>query len=89
MTSQARERILYKGEEVGMDTEPLNQYLRTKKSVNFVSGSIACWRGYYGKWEIQSNKLYLVDLKGYITKSLENHSNLELNKKSKYGIFKK
>jgi hypothetical protein len=24
--------------------------------------SSSCWRGYYGAWEIKSNKLYLVDL---------------------------
>ena len=66
MTVQVRERILYKGEEFGMATEPLNQYLETRNDIRLVFPSSACWRGYYGSWEIIDNKLFLIDLNAYI-----------------------
>jgi hypothetical protein len=66
MTAQARECILYKGEENWMATEPLEQYLHNINDIKFVSPCSACWRGYYGKWEIRDNKLYLVELEAYI-----------------------
>ena len=45
-----------------MATEPLRQYLHNKNYISFVPTSTACWRGYYGKWEIKNKKLYLIDL---------------------------
>jgi len=66
MTAQAPERLLYKGENTSMSTEPLNQYLRNRDDIEFVSKTTGCWRGYYGKWEIKDSKLYLVDLIAYI-----------------------
>jgi hypothetical protein len=53
VTAQARESILYKGEENWMATEPLDQYLHNRNEIEFVSPCSACWRGYYGKWEIR------------------------------------
>ena len=66
MTAQAQELFLYKGKKVGMATEPLNQYLKTRDDIEFVEKSTAFWRGYLGQWEIKDNKLYLVDLTAYI-----------------------
>ncbi|NLJ06758.1 MAG: hypothetical protein GX437_03705 [Sphingobacteriales bacterium] len=66
MTAQAGERLLYKGEETWMAAEPLNQYLKKRDDIKFISPSTACWRGYFGKWEIYDNKLYLVGLKAYL-----------------------
>jgi len=66
MTAQAGERLLYKGEETWMAAEPLNQYLHNRNDIKFVSPSTACWRGYYGKWEIKDRKLYLIELKAYL-----------------------
>lgn len=66
MTAQAGERLLYKGEETWMAAEPLNQFLHNRNDIKFVSPSTACWRGYYGKWEIKDRKLYLIELKAYL-----------------------
>ncbi len=66
MTAQAGERLIYKGKQYWMASEPLNVYLKKRKKINFVSPSTACWRGYYGKWEIIDKKLFLIELKAYI-----------------------
>ncbi|KHJ39486.1 hypothetical protein PBAC_04740 [Pedobacter glucosidilyticus] len=66
MTAQAGERLFYKGEETWMAAEPLNQYLQNRNDIKFISPSTACWRGYFGQWEIKDNKLYLIGLKAYI-----------------------
>lgn len=66
MTAQAGERLFYKGEETWMAAEPLNQYLQNRKDIKFISPSTACWRGYYGQWEIKNNKLYIIELKAYL-----------------------
>ncbi len=66
MTAQAGERLFYKGEETWMAAEPLYQYLQNRNDIKFVSPSTACWRGYYGQWEIKDRKLYLIELKAYL-----------------------
>jgi len=67
MTAQAREILLYAGEEHGMATEPLNAYFGSlNKLPEFISPNTACWRGYYGSWEIRDNKLMLTSLRAYI-----------------------
>ena len=66
MTAQAGERLIFKGEETWMAAEPLNQYLQNVNDIKFVSPSTACWRGYYGQWEIKDDKLYIVELKAYL-----------------------
>lgn len=66
MTAQAHERLIFKGNETSMAAEPLNQYLQNINDIKFVSPSTACWRGYYGQWEIKDSKLYLIGLKAYI-----------------------
>lgn len=66
MTAQAYEKLYYKGQEFGMAAEPLNEYLIKKRKGSFISPSTACWRGYYGEWEIKENKLYLIGLEAYI-----------------------
>ncbi len=66
MTAQARERLIFKGNEISMAAEPLSQYLQNINDIKFVSPSTSCWRGYFGKWEIKDSKLYLIGLKAYI-----------------------
>ena len=66
MTAQEGERLLYKGAEVRMAAEPLNQYLQNRNDLEFLPFSTSCWRGYYGQWEITDNKLYLIGLNAYI-----------------------
>ena len=58
-----------------MQAEPLYQYLITRNDIRLVSPNTACWRGYYGSWEIINNKLFLVDLKAYI----EGYVEVDLN----------
>lgn len=65
MTAQASERLIYKGKEVSITAEPLRTYLQHRKDISFLSPSSDCWRGYYGRWELRNNRLYLIDLKGY------------------------
>ena len=61
MTVQVEERMLYKGEVNFISTEPLREYLE-QNDLQFFSLSSSCWRGYTGTWEINDNKLYLVEL---------------------------
>ena len=62
MTAQAREKLIYKGETTWMAAQPLNDYLENVKDIEFVADCSACWRGYFGKWEIKDNSLYLIGL---------------------------
>lgn len=64
MTAQAREKLIYNGQEYHLATEPLRPYLE-KNKIEFESPSTACWRGYYGSWSIEDNKLYLTELTAY------------------------
>lgn len=63
MTAQLRERLFYNGEEFGMAEEPLANYLISNK-VSIVPKIMnsSCWRGYFGKWELRDNRLYLFEL---------------------------
>lgn len=64
MTMQLRDIILYRDKpyHVGMFTNLLEPYLRTRKIRLFPPNS-ACWRGYYARWEVDgTNKLYLTGL---------------------------
>lgn len=62
MTAQIKEILLYKGNKVGMATEPLNPYLKNRKDINFESQSTGCWRGYLGFWELRDKNLFIVKL---------------------------
>ena len=62
MTAQIGEKIIYNGDEYHIATEPLNPYLE-KHNIEFKAYWTACWRGYYGSWEIEDDKLYLIDLR--------------------------
>jgi hypothetical protein len=75
MTAQIGEKLIYNGEETWMASEPLNQYLQSRTDIKFVSPSTACWRGYFGQWEIKDNNLYLTGLKAYI----EDYKEVDLN----------
>lgn len=66
MTAQLGEILLYKEEYFRIATEPLNQYLKNRTDISFISYSTACWRGYFGSWEIIDDKLYLIELNANI-----------------------
>ena len=75
MTIQAGDILTYNGEETRIATEPLKPYLETRSNVGFLYKSTALVRGYVGRWEIKSKKLYLVSLVGFI----ENNEQVDLN----------
>ncbi len=66
MTAQARERLLYQGEETWIATEPLQPFLQSRRDISLLSPSSACLRGYYGEWELRDNQLYLVRLTAFV-----------------------
>jgi hypothetical protein len=66
MTAQAKERLLYQGEETWIATEPLQPFLQNQKNITLMSPSSACLRGYYGEWELRDNQLYLVRLTAFV-----------------------
>jgi hypothetical protein len=65
MTAQTGEKVFYNGEEYFMANEPLTPILM-EKSIKFFFQSTNCYRGYYGTWEIDGDKLYLIGIKGII-----------------------
>lgn len=48
-----------------MYTEPFNSFL-TKNNIELKFPSTACWRRYYGTWEIRDRKLFLTNIEGYL-----------------------
>lgn len=62
MTAQAREKLIFKGEETWMAAQPLNDYLENVNDKEFEAHCSACWRGYFGQWEIKDDGLYLIGL---------------------------
>ncbi len=75
MTIQAGDILTYNGEKTTIATEPLKPYLETRSDVGFIYKTTALVRGYVGRWEIKSKKLYLVSLVGFI----ENNQQVDLN----------
>lgn len=67
MTPQIGEVFLMEGEQYFIDQQPLHQYFITfNNPPYFTPPSPTCWRGYYGKWEIKDNELYLINFRGYL-----------------------
>lgn len=64
MTAQAREIIYINGKEEQMATEPLEPFLKKHPHLRFEPPHTACWRGYFGTWELKDDKLYLLDFNG-------------------------
>ena len=48
-----------------MYAEPFNSFL-TKNNIEFKFSSTACWRSYYGTWEIRDRKLFLTNIEAYL-----------------------
>jgi len=65
MTAQIAERLLYQGQTWSMCANPLNDYFAYGGvSPGFQWDCTALWRGYVGLWEIQNDRLYLLELNG-------------------------
>ncbi|NES96688.1 MAG: hypothetical protein F6K32_15910 [Desertifilum sp. SIO1I2] len=73
MTAQVDEILIFDSNKISISFHPplpsshlgiIKVDNRNSKNVDPVIGSTACWRGYIGTWEIQSDRLYLVDIAG-------------------------
>ena len=73
MTAQMGGVLLYNGEKHHMTSLPFSDYLKTRKDVILFQYHTANYRGYFGKWEVRDNKLYLIDLDANVagTKGVE------------------
>ncbi len=68
MTAQIAECLFYEGTAHAMYATPLSSYLAEHAdSPKFAQHCTALWRGYVGTWEIQNDRLYLIDLQGTLT----------------------
>ena len=67
MTAQAAERLLHKGQDMTLCTNPLEPYLKSGANpLRFQAPGTSLWRGYVGTWAIENQGLYLVSLRGYV-----------------------
>ncbi|MBL0421879.1 hypothetical protein JI739_16135 [Ramlibacter sp. AW1] len=67
MTAQITERLVYKGQDLPLCTEPLECYFSAGRARPcFESDCTALWRGYVGRWEIAGDRLYLTALQGLL-----------------------
>jgi hypothetical protein len=67
MTAQIGEILILDGKELTMATEPLEVYLnKMEERPEFFAYMSALWRGYVGTWEIDNNKLFLLDIDGFV-----------------------
>ena len=65
MTAQMKESLLYKGETVALSALPLDPYLESHGLNDFKAPNTMLWRGYVGHWEIEGDKLLLIDFVGF------------------------
>ena len=76
MTPQIGEVFLLENEQFFIDEQPLHLYFLTlNQPPYFTPPSPTCWRGYYGKWTLIDNELYLINFRGY----LEGFDEVDLN----------
>ena len=68
MTAQATETILIDGIVHQMYSLPFDDYLgKLNPKPKLIFPTTACWRGYYGKWEIRESNLFLIELEAYLS----------------------
>ena len=65
MTAQRSDKLIYKGNEYELASEPLNVYLKGT-GIRLVQISTACHRGYIAEWLIEDDKLFLTDFNAFI-----------------------
>jgi hypothetical protein len=65
MTAQIGEKLFYKGKEYTMASElPVLSPALKNYEINFIGNCTACWRGYFGTWEVTDDKLFLKEISG-------------------------
>lgn len=70
MTAQFPDVIIYRNEQFGLCSNPLEAYFaQEKRKSPFVSTSTANWRGYIATWEIENDSLWLIHLQGSVASS--------------------
>ncbi len=80
MTAQSMEIIYIDGRRHYLASEPFGDYLETLEGApTFSPPDTACWRGYYGKWKIEDNRLYLTGLEGFISTPDNQYKEIDLN----------
>jgi hypothetical protein len=66
MTAQACEQIVYLRKQYSMHSLPIEPYFAPQPDrPKFIRLSTDCWRGYFGKWEIKGDKLFLIEFNGF------------------------
>ncbi len=65
MTAQRSDKLIYKGNEYELASEPLNVYLKGT-GIRLAQISTACHRGYIAEWLIEDDKLFLIDFNAFI-----------------------
>lgn len=72
MTAQASDSITYNNKTTGMGTEPLRDYIpELNLPHRFFATSTFCWRGYFAKWAVENNKLFLIGFDGQILDNIK------------------
>lgn len=66
MTAQVADVLIYKGEKLELFSNPLESYFKDNPSPAFRSPNTGNWRGYIATWKIESDRLYLVDITGWL-----------------------
>lgn len=66
-TSQAADRLVYKGDTLLLFSNPLENYLETKpqrtlNGIELTWTSTACYRGYLATWKISNDSLFLISV---------------------------
>lgn len=70
MTQQTPDTLVFKGKKTVIFEEPLASYKSdTFPKPDFFPKWTSNWRGYVATWEIDANKLYLIDIKAWIPKT--------------------
>ncbi|GEM50247.1 hypothetical protein HX001_15020 [Empedobacter brevis] len=67
MTAQIGEILLIDHQQYIIAEQPLHNYFKKlDHPPYFTPPSPTCWRGYYGKWELRDDELFLINFKGYL-----------------------
>ncbi|WP_413531889.1 hypothetical protein [Empedobacter brevis] len=67
MTAQIGEILSIDDQQYIVAEQPLYYYFKNLRNPPyFTPPSPTCWRGYYGKWELRDDELFLINFKGYL-----------------------
>ena len=67
MTAQIGEILQIDNQQFIIAEQPLHNYFKLlNHPPYFTPPSPTCWRGYYGKWELRNDELFLINFKGYL-----------------------